>query len=59
MRQQAIFLDLPGATGEELNTAWQKQATETYARDHSPAEAAQWIEAFRKAAEADGKLFYI
>jgi hypothetical protein len=50
MRQQAIFLDLPGATGEELNTAWQKQAAETYARDHSPAEAAQWIEAFRKAA---------
>jgi hypothetical protein len=48
MREHADLLDLKGATNEKLNEAWQNWITEVYARNHSPAEAAQWMEAFRK-----------
>jgi hypothetical protein len=48
MREQADLLDLNGATEEKLNQAWQNWITELYAKNHSPAEATQWMEDFRK-----------
>jgi hypothetical protein len=48
MREQADLLDLNGATEEKLNAAWQNWITELYAKNHSPAEATQWMEDFRK-----------
>jgi hypothetical protein len=48
MREQADLLDLKGVTDEKLNEAWQNWMIEIYAKNHSPAEAAQWMEAFRK-----------
>jgi hypothetical protein len=48
LREQADLLDLPGVTGEKLNEAWRNWITGLYAKNHSPAEAAQWMEDFRK-----------
>jgi hypothetical protein len=48
LREQADLLDLNGATEEKLNEAWQKWITEIYAKNHSPAEATQWMEDFRR-----------
>jgi hypothetical protein len=48
MRRQADLLEINGATDEKLNEVWQKWITELYAQNHSPAEAAQWLEDFRK-----------
>jgi hypothetical protein len=48
LREQADLLDLPGVTGEKLNEAWRNWITGLYAESHSPAEAAQWMEDFRK-----------
>jgi hypothetical protein len=48
IREIADLLDLKGATDEKLNEAWEKEIIERYTKAHSPAEAAQWMEAFRK-----------
>jgi hypothetical protein len=48
IRQQRIFLDLPDASEQELNEAWAKWMIATYAKDHSAADAMQWLETFRK-----------
>jgi len=48
MRETADLLDIRGATGEKLNEAWEKEILERYTKAHSPAEAAQWMEDFRK-----------
>jgi hypothetical protein len=48
MREQADLLGLPGVTGEKLNEAWRNWILGVYAKDHSPADAAQWMEDFRK-----------
>ena len=48
MREQADLLDLPGVTGEKLNEDWRAWIMKLYAKDHSAAEAAQWVEDFRK-----------
>jgi hypothetical protein len=48
MREIADLLDLKGATDEKLNEAWEKEIIERYTKAHSPAEAAQWMEDFRK-----------
>jgi hypothetical protein len=48
LREQADLLDLPGVTGEKLNEAWRNWIIGIYTKNHSPAEAAQWMEDFRK-----------
>jgi hypothetical protein len=48
MREIADLLDLKGVTDEKLNEAWEKETIERYTRKHSPAEAAQWMDDFRK-----------
>jgi hypothetical protein len=48
LREQADLLDLRGVTGEKLNVAWRNWIIGFYAKSHSPAEAAQWMEDFRK-----------
>ena len=48
LREQADLLDLPGVTGEKLNEAWWNWIMKLLAKDHSPTEAAQWVENFRK-----------
>jgi hypothetical protein len=48
IREQADLLDLKAATDEKLNEAWQKWIMHVYSENHSAAEAAQWMEAFRK-----------
>jgi hypothetical protein len=48
LREQADLLDLRGVTGEKLNEAWRNWIIGVYAKNHSPAEAAQWMEDFRK-----------
>jgi hypothetical protein len=35
-------------TDEKLNEGWEKWIMGVYAKNHSPAEAAQWMEDFRK-----------
>jgi hypothetical protein len=48
LREQADLLDLPGVTGEKLNEAWWNWIMKLLAKDHTPTEAAQWVENFRK-----------
>jgi hypothetical protein len=48
MRETADLLDLRGVIDEKLNEAWQNWIIGVYAKNHSPAEAAQGMEDFRK-----------
>jgi hypothetical protein len=49
MRETADLLDVRDATDEKLNQAWENWIMEVYAKkNHSPAEATQWMDDFRK-----------